>query len=38
MHMPRAGSGTVPHRAREDFRRLLAEMFDRGFPEDPFAR
>jgi len=23
---------------RDDFRRLLAEMFDRGFPADPFAR
>jgi serine/threonine protein kinase/tetratricopeptide (TPR) repeat protein len=25
-------------RARADFRRLLAEQFDRGFPADPFAR
>ena len=25
-------------RDRADFRRLLAELFDRGFPEDPFAR
>jgi len=25
-------------RDRDDFRRLLAEMFDRGFPADPFAR
>ena len=23
---------------RDDFRRLLAELFDRGFPADPFAR
>jgi eukaryotic-like serine/threonine-protein kinase len=26
-----------PLRGREDFRRLVAEMFDRGFPVDPFA-
>ena len=25
-------------RGRADFRRLLAELFDRGFPADPFAR
>ena len=25
-------------RDRADFRRLLAELFDRGFPKDPFAR
>jgi hypothetical protein len=25
-------------RDRADFRRLLAEQFDRGFPRDPFAR
>ena len=25
-------------RDRADFRRLLAELFDRGFPRDPFAR
>jgi tetratricopeptide (TPR) repeat protein/tRNA A-37 threonylcarbamoyl transferase component Bud32 len=25
-------------RGRADFRRLLAELFDRGFPTDPFAR
>ena len=24
-------------RARADFRRLLAELLDRGFPADPFA-
>jgi eukaryotic-like serine/threonine-protein kinase len=28
----------IPLRDRDDFRRLLAEMFDRGFPDDPFAR
>jgi serine/threonine-protein kinase len=26
-----------PLRDREDFQRLLAELFDRGFPADPFA-
>ena len=25
-------------RDRADFRRLLGELFDRGFPKDPFAR
>jgi hypothetical protein len=25
-------------RDRADFRRLLAELYDRGFPKDPFAR
>jgi serine/threonine-protein kinase len=28
----------APLRDRDDFRRLLAELFDRGFPADPFAR
>jgi hypothetical protein len=28
----------VPLRSRDDFRRLVAELFDRGFPTDPFAR
>jgi tetratricopeptide (TPR) repeat protein len=28
----------APVRDREDFRRLLAELFDRGFPADPFAK
>jgi tetratricopeptide (TPR) repeat protein len=28
----------APLRDRDDFRRLLAEMFDRGFPADPFAK
>ena len=28
----------APLRDREDFRRLLAELFDHGFPADPFAR
>ena len=27
-----------PLRLREDFRRLLALLFDQGFPADPFAR
>jgi serine/threonine-protein kinase len=27
----------APLRDRDDFRRLLAELFDRGFPADPFA-
>jgi hypothetical protein len=27
-----------PLHDRDDFRRLLAELFDRGFPADPFAR
>ncbi len=27
-----------PLRSRADFRRLLAELFDRGFPADPFAK
>ena len=27
-----------PLRDRDDFRRLLAELFDRTFPADPFAR
>jgi hypothetical protein len=26
-----------PLRHRADFRRLLAELFDRDFPADPFA-
>jgi hypothetical protein len=26
-----------PLRDRDDFRRLLAELLDRGFPADPFA-
>ena len=25
-------------RDRDDFHRLLAELYDRGFPKDPFAR
>jgi tetratricopeptide (TPR) repeat protein len=28
----------APLRDRADFRRLLAELFDRGFPADPFAK
>jgi serine/threonine protein kinase/Tfp pilus assembly protein PilF len=28
----------APLRDRDDFRRLLAELFDGGFPADPFAR
>jgi hypothetical protein len=28
----------APLRDREDFSRLLADLFDRGFPADPFAR
>ena len=28
----------VPLHDREDFHRLLAELFDRDFPKDPFAR
>jgi hypothetical protein len=28
----------LPLRDRADFRRLLAELFDRSFPKDPFAR
>jgi tetratricopeptide (TPR) repeat protein len=28
----------APLRDREDFRRLLSKLFDRGFPADPFAR
>jgi serine/threonine protein kinase len=28
----------IPLRDRADFRRLLAVMFDRGFPADPFSR
>jgi len=28
----------APLHHRDDFRQLLAEMFDRGFPADPFAR
>jgi serine/threonine protein kinase len=28
----------APLRDREDFRRLLIELFDRGFPSDPFAK
>jgi len=28
----------APLRARDDFRRLVFELFDRGFPADPFAR
>ena len=27
-----------PLRSRDDFRRLLAELLDRGFPADPFVR
>jgi eukaryotic-like serine/threonine-protein kinase len=27
-----------PLRSRDDFRRLLAELFDMGFPADPFAK
>jgi hypothetical protein len=27
----------VPLHDRDDFRRLLAELFDRGFPNDPFT-
>ena len=27
-----------PLRGRDDFRRLLAELLDRGFPADPFVR
>jgi hypothetical protein len=27
----------APLRDRDDFRRLLAKLFDRGFPADPFA-
>ena len=27
----------APLRDRDDFRRPLAEVFDRGFPTDPFA-
>ncbi len=30
--------GLAPLSDRDDFRRLLAELFDRGFPADPFAR
>ena len=29
--------GSAPLGNRGDFRRLLAELFDRGFPADPFA-
>jgi hypothetical protein len=28
----------APLRDRDDFRLLLAKLFDRGFPADPFAR
>ena len=28
----------APLRDRDDFRRLLAELFDKGFPADPFAK
>ncbi len=28
----------APLRDREDFRRLVAELLDRSFPTDPFAR
>jgi hypothetical protein len=28
----------APLRERQDFTRLLADLFDRGFPADPFAR
>jgi hypothetical protein len=28
----------APLREREDFCRLLADLFDSGFPADPFAR
>ena len=27
-----------PLRSRDEFRRLLAELFDRRFPADPFAK
>jgi hypothetical protein len=27
----------IPLRGRDDFRRLLAELLDAGFPADPFA-
>jgi serine/threonine-protein kinase len=30
--------GLAPLRDRDDFRRLVSELFDRGFPADPFAR
>jgi len=43
-----AGWSNAPHTARDadlaplrdraDFRQLLAELFGRGFPADPFAR
>ncbi len=36
-HMTR-GSDLDALRERPDFRRLLAELFDRGFPADPFAK
>jgi hypothetical protein len=35
-HMAR-DSGPDARRGRAKFRRLLAELFDRGFPRDPFA-
>jgi hypothetical protein len=28
----------APLHARDDFRRLVADLFDRGFPADPFAQ
>ena len=28
----------IPLQDRDDFRRILAELFDRGFPDEPFAR
>ncbi len=28
----------VPLHARDDFHRLVGELFDHGFPADPFAR
>jgi len=33
-----AGSDLPLLRDRADFRQLLAELFDRGLPADPFAR
>jgi serine/threonine-protein kinase len=34
----RTDPALAPVRDRDDFRRLLTEVFDRGFPADPFAR
>jgi len=36
-HMNR-NPALYPLHDRADFRRLMAEMFDRGFPANPFAR